>query len=130
MGVEPFLVTSTMAAAMAQRLVRTICPDCKEPYEPDRETLPADFDLPEGEVLYRGAGCRACRQTGYRGRTGLFELMVADDGVREQIMARASASRIMQAALNAGLRLLRYDGWCKVRQGITTPEEVMRSTSG
>ena len=130
MGVEPFLVTSTMAAAMAQRLVRTICPDCKEAYEPDRETLPADFDLPDGGALYRGAGCRSCRGTGYRGRSGLFELMIANDPIREQIMARASSGDVRQAALDTGLRLLRYDGWRKVREGLTTPEEVMRSTSG
>ena len=130
MGVEPFLVTSTMAAAMAQRLVRTICEDCKEPYEPDRESLPVDFELPPDQVLYRGAGCRACRQTGYRGRTGLFELMVADDPVREQIMARASSYKIKKTALASGLRLLRHDGWRKVREGATTLEEVMRSSSG
>ncbi len=130
MGVEPFLVTSTMAAAMAQRLVRTICPDCKEPYEPNRESLPGDFELGDGEVLYHGAGCRACRGTGYRGRTGLFELMVTSEPIREQIMARASSGAVMRAALDSGLRLLRHDGWRKVREGITTPEEVMRSTNG
>ena len=129
MGVEPFLVTSTMSAAMAQRLVRTICDECKESYEPDRESLPADFELAPDEVLYRGVGCRACRQTGYRGRTGLFELMVADDPIREQIMARASSRSIMKTALASGLRLLRHDGWRKVREGMTTLEEVMRSTS-
>jgi len=130
MGVEPFLVTSTMAAAMAQRLVRTICTDCKEEYEPDRETLPRDFDLPDGATLFRGTGCRACRNTGYRGRSGLFELMIANDPIREQIMARAASGDVRQAALDSGLRLLRYDGWRKVREGLTTPEEVMRSTSG
>ena len=130
MGVEPFLVTSTMAAAMAQRLVRTICVDCKEPYPPDRDLLPADFELADGEVLYRGAGCRACRGTGYRGRTGLFELMVANEPIREQIMARASSGAVMRAALDTGMRLLRHDGWRKVREGVTTPEEVMRSTNG
>ena len=129
MGMEPFLVTSTMAAAMAQRLVRTICPDCKEPYEPDRDRLPADFDLREDEVIYHGAGCRKCRDTGYLGRTGLFELMVTDDAIRERIMVRAPTSKIMAAALAGGLRPLRMDGWLKVRQGITTPEEVIRGTS-
>ena len=89
MGVEPFLVTSTVAAAMAQRLVRTICSECKEPYEAEDKDLPPDFQIEEGQVLYRGAGCRKCRNTGYRGRTGLFELMVVSEGIREKIMARA-----------------------------------------
>jgi len=128
MGVEPFLVTSTLAGAMAQRLVRTICPHCKEPYEPDRDRLPSDFHLEPGQTLWHGTGCRECRGTGFRGRTGLFELMVADDLVRERIMERASATAIMKAALQGGLRLLREDGWMKVRAGITTPEEVMRAT--
>jgi general secretion pathway protein E/type IV pilus assembly protein PilB len=128
MGVEPFLVTSTLAAAMAQRLVRTICPDCKEAYEPDREQLPADFQLDPGAVLYRGAGCRKCRGTGYYGRSGIFELMMADDAVRERIMARAQVTEMVAAAKKAGMRLLREDGWMKVRAGVTTPAEVIRST--
>ncbi|MFB3893809.1 MAG: type II secretion system ATPase GspE [Phycisphaerae bacterium] len=128
MGVEPFLVTSTLEAAMAQRLVRTICPDCKESYKPDREKLPADLNLDKVDVLYRGAGCRKCRGTGYHGRTGLYELMLASPAVRDKIMARAPASDIIKAARSDGLRFLREDGWMKVRAGITTPEEVIRST--
>ena len=128
MGVEPFLVTSTLAGAMAQRLVRTICQHCKEEYEPDVESLPPDFKLEPGQNLWRGAGCRKCRDTGFRGRTGLFELLVADDPIREKIMDRASSGTIMSVAVARGLRLLREDGWMKVRAGITTPEEVMRST--
>jgi len=129
MGIEPFLVTSTVAAAMAQRLVRTVCPHCKETYEPDRDRLPRDFQLKKGEVLYRGAGCRRCRGTGYRGRTGLFELMVVDDLIREKIMARAPSTEVRTAAAQNGLRLIREDGWVKVRAGITTPEEVIRSSN-
>ncbi|MFO8014430.1 MAG: type II secretion system ATPase GspE [Phycisphaerae bacterium] len=128
MGVEPFLVTSTLAGAMAQRLVRTLCPHCKEEYEPDPDTLPPDFHYEPGRRLWRGAGCRECRGTGFRGRTGLFELMVAGDDVREKIMQRASSSAIEKVAVQNGLRLLREDGWMKVRAGITTPEEVIRST--
>jgi len=128
MGVEPYLITSTLEAAMAQRLVRTICKECKEVYQPDHQQLPADLKLPPGQALYRGVGCRRCRQTGYRGRTGLFELMVVDDAVRERIMSRRPANEIVSAARAGGLRLLREDGWQKVRDGITTPEEVMRST--
>ena len=128
MEVEPFLVTSTLMAAMAQRLVRTICQDCKEPYEPERDPLPADFQLEPGQVLYRGAGCRRCRGTGYRGRTGLFELVVIGEELREKIMARAPVDEIVRVAKGGGLRFLRENGWEKVRGGITTPEEVIRST--
>jgi general secretion pathway protein E len=128
MGVEPFLVTSTLASAMAQRLVRTVCSECREAYDPDPEKLPADFELPAGAKLYRGAGCRKCRGTGYYGRTGLFELMVAEDPIREKIMARASSEEVARTALSCGMRPLRTDGWRKVLDGVTTPEEVMRST--
>ena len=128
MGIEPFLVTSTLAGAMAQRLVRTLCTHCKEEYEPDPDTLPPDFHYEPGQRLWRGAGCRECRGTGFRGRTGLFELMVASDAVREKIMQRSASSVIEKAAVQEGLRLLREDGWKKVRAGITTPDEVIRST--
>jgi general secretion pathway protein E/type IV pilus assembly protein PilB len=129
MGVEPFLVTSTLNAAMAQRLVRMICPDCKEAYEPDREKLPVDFELAPGEVLYHGRGCRKCRNTGYHGRSGLFELMGNSPEVSDKILAQASSYEIERVAREtAGLRLLREDGWDKVRAGITTPEEVLRCT--
>ena len=128
MGIEPFLITSTLEAAMAQRLVRTICPACKQAHEPDRANLPADFLLAPGAPLYRGAGCRKCRNTGFRGRTGLFELMLINDAIRERIMARTSVSQIIAAARDNGMHLLREDGWEKVRAGITTPEEVMRVT--
>ncbi len=128
MGVEPFLVTSTLEGAMAQRLVRTICTNCKEEYRPDPEKLPADLKFQPGEVFYRGAGCKKCHNTGYYGRAGLFELMLATEPVREKIMARVASSHILNAAREGGLRLLREDGWIKVRAGITTPEEVMRCT--
>ncbi len=128
MGVEPYLVTSTLMAAMAQRLVRTICDECRESVEPDRDRLPPDFELEPGTTLYRGAGCRKCRGTGYRGRTGLFEQMVITDAVADKIMDRAPAGQVLRQAKADGLRLLREDGWVKVRAGITTPEEVIRST--
>jgi general secretion pathway protein E/type IV pilus assembly protein PilB len=128
MGVEPFLVSSTLAAAMAQRLVRTICQECKEQYEPDRDQLPLDFKLEPGAKLCRGVGCRKCRETGFRGRTGLFELVTIDDDIREKIMGRVAAGEIIRTAVKNGLRVLREDGWMKVRAGITTPQEVMRST--
>jgi general secretion pathway protein E/type IV pilus assembly protein PilB len=128
MQLEPYLVTSTLEAAMAQRLVRTICPHCKEAYEPDPETLPDDFQLAPGEVLYRGTGCRQCRGTGYHGRTGLFELMVLDDDIRQLVMNSAPVGEVIRVARRNGMHMLREDGWAKVRAGITTPEEVIRST--
>jgi len=128
MGIEPYLVTSTLEAAMAQRLVRTICPECKESYSPDLELLPRDLILEKGQPLYRGKGCRKCRGTGYYGRQGLFELMVANDAIREKAMAHSQTSEIVAAAKASGLRLLREDGWIKVRAGITTPDEVIRSS--
>ena len=128
MGVEPFLVTSTVEAVMAQRLVRTICRECKQPYEPDPATLPNDFQLDPAAKLYRGAGCRKCRSTGYYGRTGLFEMMMATNSIRERVMARAPVSEVLAAAKAEDLKPLREDGWMKVRQGITTPEEVIRAT--
>jgi general secretion pathway protein E/type IV pilus assembly protein PilB len=128
MGVEPFLVASTLNTSMAQRLVRKVCADCKQEYEPDRDKLPRDFVLDDGATLWRGVGCRKCHQTGYRGRSGLFELMTVTDDVRERIIDRAPTHVIEGLARKHGLRLLREDGWCKVRDGITTPEEVIRST--
>ena len=132
MGVEPFLVASTLAGAMAQRLVRAICPHCKESYSPDREQLPQDLEqeLPEGAKLYRGVGCRKCRHTGYHGRSGLFELMLANDVIREKMMARAPTGQIVTAAKANGMRMLRTDGWDKVKAGITTPEEILRVACG
>ena len=129
MGIEPFLVTSTLSGAMAQRLVRTICVECKEAFEPDYALLPPELELKHGEKLYRGKGCRRCRNTGFRGRAGVYELMVADEAVCERILARASSHDIVNVARKNGLRLLREDGWEKVRQGLTTIDEVVRSTS-
>jgi general secretion pathway protein E/type IV pilus assembly protein PilB len=108
--------------------VRTICKECKEQYDPDPEQLPSDFKFPAGLKLSRGKGCRRCRGTGYRGRTGLFELMVTNDAMREKIMARTSSGDILSAARASGLRLLREDGWAKVIEGVTTPAEVIRCT--
>ena len=129
MGVEPFLVSSSVEGILAQRLVRTICPHCREEYKPDRDALPQDFVIDKGQVLYRGVGCRECRQIGYRGRIGIYELMLINDELRELIVQRASAGRIRQVAMQHGLRLLRQDGWDKVLAGHTTCEEVLRVTN-
>ncbi len=133
MGVEPFLVSSTVEAVMAQRLVRTLCPHCKEPYRPDRLELPADFpyeQLPRDLPLYRPTGCRECRHVGYSGRVGIFELLVTTEKIRELAHQRSSSWNIAQAALQQGMRTLRQDGWRKVLAGKTTVDEVARVTKG
>lgn len=130
MGVEPFLVSSTVEAVMAQRLVRTLCPACKQSYHPKREDLPKDF--PHAELadrpLYRAIGCRHCRQYGYQGRLGLFELLVSTEEIRQLAHDRASTWAISRAALDQGMRTLRQDGWRKVLDGRTTIDEVLRVT--
>ena len=127
MGVEPFLVASSVEAVLAQRLVRTICKHCKEPYTPDRSKLPADFNPGDGP-LYRGKGCRECRNTGYSGRKGIYELMRMDDDIRDLVIQRSSAQKVLACARKNGLILLRDDGWRKVRAGLTTVEEVVTAT--
>jgi len=129
MGVEPFLVSSTLIGSMAQRLVRRVCSKCKEQYEPDLANTPRDLKLEPGAKLARGVGCPNCRNTGYRGRTGLYELMVMTDIIGEKIIERAPSTQIVAAAKESGLRLLREDGWIKVRAGITTPDEVVLCTA-
>lgn len=129
MGIEPYLVTSTLIGAMAQRLVRKICPECKEEYDPDIHKLPKDLLIEPGEKLYRGVGCQKCRNLGFRGRSGIYELMVMNDAIREGIMNRAPISKLIEAGRPSGLRLLREDGWIKVKEGATTPEEVLRCTA-
>lgn len=133
MGVEPFLVSSTVEGVMAQRLVRTLCKECREPYYPVEEELPEDFPR-EGirfpPLLYRAVGCRQCRNTGYRGRIGIFELLVTNDEIRKLVGERAPTHVIKQAAMNAGMRTLRQDGWVKVLRGQSTIEEVLRVTKG
>ncbi len=130
MGIEPFLVASTVEGVMAQRLVRTICPDCKEQYEPHE--VPADFPREgDGPVrLWHGAGCRACRQSGFRGRMGIYELMVTGDSIREMCVQRVNSSHIRRQAIKEGMITLRQDGWRKVLQGKTTLDEVARVTAG
>jgi general secretion pathway protein E len=129
MGVEPYLVASTLMGSMAQRLVRRICPKCKHELSANPKELPPDFKLKPNEKVWQGKGCPHCRHTGYRGRTGLFELMVMHDTITQQIMKCASSQDILQAARSSGLRLLREDGWLKVRRGITTPDEVLTCTA-
>jgi general secretion pathway protein E/type IV pilus assembly protein PilB len=133
MGVEPFLVSSTVEGVMAQRLVRTICAACKEPFEPHVGELPVDFpgvaDKNHPKTLWRGRGCRKCHQSGFKGRTGIHELMVNTDELKDLIVQRTNANTLRQVALKNGMITLRQDGWKKVSQGITTIDEVARVTA-
>jgi len=132
MGIEPFLVSSTVEGVMAQRLVRTLCKECKETYVPHREDVPEDFPLEEvldlQETLYRPNGCRACRGTGYAGRMGLYEYLETNDEIRQLTTNRIASNIVKQAAIKAGMKTLRMDGWAKIRRGITSFDEVLRVT--
>jgi len=131
MGIEPFLVASSVEAVMAQRLVRTICPACKMEQKVERGYL-QKIGFPEDEIatakFWRGAGCEACRQLGYQGRMGIYELLLLNEALRPLILGRAAASTIATRAIEQGMRTLRTDGWNKVRAGVTTIEEVLRVT--
>jgi general secretion pathway protein E/type IV pilus assembly protein PilB len=129
-GVEPFLVTSTVEGVMAQRLVRTLCTQCKEEVRADQTDAPFDFpfdDCPGGKI-FKAVGCRNCRMTGYRGRTGLYELLETNDEVRKLVAENAQSYLIKHAARAAGMRTLREDGWRRVVSGVTSVEEVLRAT--
>jgi type IV pilus assembly protein PilB len=131
MGVPPFLITATLEAVLAQRLVRKICKECREQTMPNIETL-AMLELTPDDVLdkkfYRGRGCAACNNTGFKGRSGLFELLVISDQVRELINRSASTEQIRDLALQTGMRSLRVAGLEKVFTGVTSIDEVIRET--
>ncbi|HEY2083244.1 MAG TPA: GspE/PulE family protein, partial [Verrucomicrobiae bacterium] len=131
MGIEPFLVASSVEAIMAQRLVRTICPHCKVEQKVQRDYL-LKIGFPEEEIattkFMRGAGCEECRQLGYQGRLAIYELLVLTEALRPLILNRSSSTTIAQKAMDQGMRTLRTDGWNKVKGGITTIEEVLRVT--
>jgi len=130
MGIEPFLVSSSVEAIIAQRLVRTICKSCREEYRADAATLKGfGFTTSEASLkLYRGRGCEECRFTGYKGRTGIYEVLLMTEKLRPLVLARTSSTTIKQAACADGMQTLRDDGWAKVQAGITTVEEVARVT--
>ncbi len=134
MGIEPFLVASTIEAVMAQRLVRSLCKKCRQAYSPKQDDLPKDFPWEDyqqrGEPLYQPVGCKECRQLGFAGRQGIFELCATTDDVRQLAHDRASSWEIRQAALAGGMRTLRQDAWLKVLAGTTTVDEVLRVTKG
>jgi general secretion pathway protein E len=131
MGIEPFLVTSSVIAIIAQRLVRLLCPKCKEAYEPDDESLAnmgIGKDILARHVLYRRKGCHACMNTGYRGRTAIFEIMLMEDEIKRLILKTSDSNQINDLAIRRGMKNLLYDGAQKVLAGITTIEEVFRVT--
>ena len=131
LGIEPFLITATLEAIVAQRLVRTICPRCKEEFLPTEEMLmelslrPEDV---EGRTFYHGVGCNYCRSTGYSGREAIFEIMILDDELRELVMARSSTGTIREAARKRGMRTLRDVGLLTIFDGRTTIEDVVSQT--
>ncbi|MCX5637744.1 MAG: GspE/PulE family protein [Planctomycetota bacterium] len=133
MGIEPYLMASSVEAILAQRLVRVICPDCKEPHEPDPEIVTAIKSLArldELPVVYHGRGCPKCRFSGYSGRTAIAELLLLSENIREMTISKRHASEIDAQACREGMTSLFFSGLAKVHQGITTYEEVLRATKG
>ncbi len=131
MGIEPYLVTSSVIAIIAQRLVRVLCPKCKEPYTPDDESLlNLGMDKKKaGEVVfYRRGGCTACMNTGYRGRSAIFEILILDDAIKRTILKTSDANQIQETAERRGMATLLANGAKKVLEGTTTIEEVFRVT--
>jgi general secretion pathway protein E len=129
MGVESYLVASVLEGVLAQRLVRRICPACRVPDPPSRADLDAlGIEAPPGTVLFRGKGCDECRGTGYRGRSGIYELFVIDEDARSLMLRRASTRDIRQHAISRGMVTLRMDGFKRACEGVTTVEEILRVT--
>ncbi|GAB4290934.1 MAG: type II secretion system ATPase GspE [Myxococcota bacterium] len=131
MGVEPFLVSSSLVAILAQRLIRRVCPTCREPYTPtkaDLDKIGLDRSLLKDDIIYRSRGCPECLNTGYQGREGIYELMTVDDDIRQMILTKGSSTELKKAARARGMLTLREDGARKVAEGLTTIAEVMRVT--
>ena len=129
MGVEPYLVASSLEAVLAQRLVRVLCPHCKQAdTSPAAQALKVQLDFPPNLKIYRAVGCRECRQTGYHGRRAIFEWMDSTNEIRQMILKNCSSDQIREVAQRNGMRALAEDGWRLVRDGVTTLEEVLRVT--
>lgn len=129
-GVEPYLVASSINCFIAQRLVRLVCPECKVEKKVDAELL-REFGIEEGldkVVACEGKGCEACKFTGYRGRTGIYEFLLMNEEIKDMVLHRASSDQIKKKALKLGMHTLRMDGWKKIKAGLTTIEEVIRVT--
>ena len=129
MGIENFLISSALLGVLAQRLVRVICSECKEELTM-KPALKIEMGITDDEeiTIHHGKGCKACGQTGFRGRCGIYELLVIDDSIRELILKKSTAQTICDQARKNGMRTLREDGWDKVVKGITTIEEILRVT--
>lgn len=127
MGIEPFLVASAVSCVIGQRLLRKICFECKEPYRPTAAML-RNLNIPEDAVLYRGKGCPACKYTGYKGRTGVFEALVMDDAIQELVIGKSSSDIIKKTAVETGMTVMHDDAIKKVLLGITTLEEALDVT--
>jgi type IV pilus assembly protein PilB len=131
LGLEPFLVTATLEGIIAQRLVRRLCSNCKTEYTPAEEQLmelelrPQDV---QGRTFYYGKGCEQCNNTGYRGRQGIYEIMLLDDEMRDQIIKHASTQVLRHEAKKRGMRTLRQSGLMAIYDGVTTIEEVVKET--
>ena len=131
MGIEPFLVASSIEALIAQRLVRRLCKECRRPFDPDRVVLEAagfPMDELDKQPIYEPVGCEACRGSGFSGRTGIYEVLIMSDKIRGMVTAREASVVIKNEALREGMKTLRDDGWLKVINGVTTIEEVLRVT--
>jgi len=131
LGVEPFLITATLEGIVSQRLVRKICENCKTQFEPTETQLMELALTPDdvrGKKIYYGRGCHKCNNTGYRGRTAIFEIMTFNDEIRDLIMNRASTSLLREAAQKAGMKLLRDNGLAAIYDGVTTIDEVVKET--
>ena len=129
LGVEPYLISSTLIGIVAQRMVRRICPHCRAPFQPSvEEQIAYDEEMKEqSTTFYSGAGCNLCANTGYRGRTGLFELLIMSEGIRGMLLTNASAGDIKAQALREGMVTMKRDGMLKVKEGITSVSEVLRN---
>jgi type II secretory ATPase GspE/PulE/Tfp pilus assembly ATPase PilB-like protein len=125
MGVEAFLASTAILGAMSQRLVRRLCPHCREAFTPT-EAMRAEFPMPEDALLYQNGGCDACNNIGFRGRMGLFEIMPVDDRIQYLVLNRSPAGEIETSARDKGFRTMAEDGLQKCLDGLTTLKEVMR----
>jgi type II secretory ATPase GspE/PulE/Tfp pilus assembly ATPase PilB-like protein len=130
MGAADYLIASSLLGILAQRLVRVICPSCKKEVHPVPEML-KEIGFPvsgNGDRFFEGRGCEQCSNTGFRGRIGIYELMIINDAIRKLVMSKADSGQIRKKTIENGMRSLRDDGWLKVRQGMTTISEVLRVT--
>jgi type IV pilus assembly protein PilB len=131
MGIEPFLVSTSVHLICAQRLVRRVCRECKEPFSMPAQAM-EDIGFASDEIprikLFKGAGCQTCNNTGYKGRVGLYEVMEVSDGIRELILCGASSLELKKRAEDDGMINLRQSGLTKIKDGVTTVEEVVRET--